>query len=250
MTTPPFYFDWTFWTALLALLALVLSQFPPISILLRRARLNVEAFERIHVAHSLGDPNATLHLVITNSGGREVKIKSIVLNFHRDGDDQFELKGRGYYQSPADQSAVILTPFRLKPDEEWSHMVNFFSLRSNTEEREVNQIKSTIRNSIAPRKSEPGNDKVFLEAPSELVKPATDYFQRKFRWNSGEYEVTLNVVAEPSEASTSQQYRITVFESDNKQLVDETKRYIYGAGVYFSDREQVPIFLPLVPLTR
>lgn len=85
MTTTPFYLDWTFWTAVVALLALVLSQFPPLYVLFRPAQLEVEAFERIHVSHNLGEPNATLHLLITNSGGREVQIKSISLSFHPDG---------------------------------------------------------------------------------------------------------------------------------------------------------------------
>lgn len=250
MITTPFYLDWTFWTAVVALLALVLSQLPPLYVLIRPAQLDVEAFERIHVSHNLGEPNATLHLVITNSGGREVKIKSISLNFQRDGGDQFELQGRGYYQFPADQSAIIFTPFRLKSHEEWSHIVNFFSLRSRVEEREVNQVISAVRNYILPRKAEPGNDKVWIEAPAELVTPTIDHFHRKFKWSAGEYEVTLNVVAEPKKASITKQYRFTVFESDNIQLVDETKRYKLGAGLYFNDAEKNPIFLPLIPLSR
>lgn len=246
----PFYLDWTFWAAVVAFLALVLSQLPPLYVLFRPAQLDVEAFERIHVSHNMGEPNATLHLLITNGGGREVKIKSISLDFHPDGGEHFELQSRGYYHFPADQSAIIFTPFRLKSHEEWSYIVNFFSLRSRAEEREVNQIISAIKNNIIPRKAEPGNDKVWVEVPHELVTPAIEYFHRKFKWSAGEYEVTLNVVAEPKKASLTKKYRITVFESDNIQLIDETKRYKLGAGVYFNDTEKVPIFFPLIPLSR
>ena len=246
--TTPFYLDWTFWTAVVALLALVLSQLPPLYVLLRPVGLDVEAFERIHVSHSLGESNATLQLIIANSGRREIKIKSMSLTFHRGGDTPFAIQARGYYQLPSDQTAVILTPFRLKPNEEWSHIVNFFSFKSREEEREVDQIKSTIRKDIVPRKLEQGNEKIFLEAPPELVVPAIDYFHRKFKWKAGEYKVTLNVVAEPNKASKIQEYRITIFESDSTQMVDETTQYKYGAGVYFPDPEQVPIFLPLVPI--
>ena len=246
----PFYLDWTFWTAVVALLALALSQLPPLHVLFRPAQLDVEAFERIHVSHNLGEPHATLHLVITNSGGREVQIKSITLNFLRDGGEHFELQSRGYYHFPSDQNAIIFTPFRLKSNEEWSHIVNFFSLRSRVEEREVNKFVSAIRNYIVPKKAEPGNDKLWIEAPDELVKPATEYFHRKFKWSSGEYDVTLNVVTEPMKASLTKKYRITVFESDNGQLVDETKRYKFGAGLYFNDTEKEPIFLPLIPWSR
>lgn len=166
------------------------------------------------------------------------------------GGEKFELQSRGYYHFPADQSAIIFTPFRLKSHEEWSHIVNFFSLRSRAEEREVNQVISAIKNNILPRKAEPGNDKVWIEAPPELVTPALEYFYRKFKWSAGEYEVTLNVVAEPMKASITKKYRITVFESDNIQLIHETERYKLGAGVYFNDTEKVAIFLPLIPLLR
>lgn len=249
MTTTPLYLDWTFWTAVVALLALVLSQLPPLHVFLRPAKLDVEAFERIHILHMLGEPNVALHLIITNCGGREVKVKSISLTFQLDGDHQFELQGRGYYQSLTDQTAVILTPFKLKSHQDWSHIVNFFTPRTRAEEREVNQIKSAISNNISPRKNEPGNDKLLLEAPQELVTPAMDYFTRKFKWKAGEYRVTLNVIAEPNNASSSQQFRFTIFESDSQQFLDETKRYKFGAGVYYADGQSVPVFLTLVPLS-
>lgn len=245
--TTPFYADWTFWTAVVALLALVLSQLPPLYTLFRAAALDVEAFDRIHVSHVLGQPTATLHLILTNSGGREAKIKSMSLAFTHDG-DTFELPGRGYYQSPVDQSAVILTSFRLPSNGEWKHIANFFTLPPRADEREIDQIKSAIRNNILPRKSEPGNENILIEAPPQLVAPALDFFHRKFRWHPGEYEVTAKIRAEPSSADIERRYRFTIFESDTAQLVGETERYRYGAGVYFNDSEQRPVFLPLMPV--
>lgn len=250
MITTPFYFDWTFWTAAVALLALVLSQLPPLHVLFRGAALDVEAYDHIQILHALGRPGATLHLILLNRGGREIKVSAISLAFVRDGGDRFELPGRGYYQSPTDQSPVILTSFRLPSNGEWKHIVNFFIPASRTEEREIDQIKSAIRNDIVPRRAQPGNENVLLEAPPDLVAPAEALFRRMFRWQAGEYEVTLNIRTEPKRASITRHYRFTVFESDTAQLVSETKRYKIGAGVYYRDAEQVPVFLPLVPMAE
>lgn len=39
-TPSPFYLDWTFWNTVVALLAVLLSQLPPVSVLLRRTALD------------------------------------------------------------------------------------------------------------------------------------------------------------------------------------------------------------------
>ena len=57
-TPPPFYLDWTFWAAAMAFVAITLSQIPPIHLLLRPKRLDVEVNSRIRVSHMVGNPNA------------------------------------------------------------------------------------------------------------------------------------------------------------------------------------------------
>ena len=42
--SPHFYLDWQFWAAAVAALALVLSQLPPIHLLVRRAKLGMELY--------------------------------------------------------------------------------------------------------------------------------------------------------------------------------------------------------------
>ena len=53
MPTPPspLYLDWTFWAALLSLVAIILSQLPPVHLLVRPKRLEVEVHSRIRVSH-------------------------------------------------------------------------------------------------------------------------------------------------------------------------------------------------------
>lgn len=245
MVLTPFYLDWTFWTAVAALLALVLSQLPPLYVLLRPARLEVEAFDRIQVTHGLGSPNALLHAIVRNTGGRGLIVKALSLQFKRDNEDEFELPGRGYYQSLADQNAVILTSFTLPSMGEWKHVINFFAPLSSADERKLNEVKSAIRNSIMSKKILPENEKVLVEAAPEVVAPAYELFRRQFKWEPGEYEVTLSIKTEPKSACIQRKFRMTIFESDTTQLKDYAERYKYGAGVFYSDTELAPVFLPL-----
>lgn len=247
MAPTPFYLDWTFWTAIVALLALVLSQLPPLYTLFKPAVLEAEAFERILLTHNLGNPGAQLHIVVTNTGGQGARIKSISLAFERGDGCTFELGGRGYFQNASDQTAIIMTPIRLGSKTEWGHIVNFFNYFSREEERLIDRFKSAIRDNIVPRKLMPGNANALLEAPPELVAPAIDFFKSKFKWTAGEYSVTLNIQTERAKQSVARRYRMTIFESEAKQLQDNSERYKYGAGVYYNDSQIEPVFIPLVP---
>ena len=70
----PFYLDWTFRVFVVAAIAVVLFQRPPLNILLRRAKLEVEAYSTLALFRKLVNPNAQLNLIITNTGGRRIKI--------------------------------------------------------------------------------------------------------------------------------------------------------------------------------
>jgi hypothetical protein len=126
----PFYADWKFWSVIVSAVALILSQLPPIHVMLRSARLEVEAYSRILLNHKIGNPNAHLYIRISNVGGREVRIQSITLHFERGTKDNFRLPARTYFQAPSDKQALLLTSFKLKPNEEWGHVVHFYNMFS------------------------------------------------------------------------------------------------------------------------
>jgi len=75
----PFYLDWTFWTAVVAAVALILSQLPPVLSWFRRAKIDIEVYSRIGLSHKIGNPNASMHIILSNSGGRALRIKKVSL---------------------------------------------------------------------------------------------------------------------------------------------------------------------------
>ncbi len=64
LPSDPWYYNWTFWTAVIALAALVLSQFPPLYGLLRPGRLGGELYSRVVLQHKLGNPNARVNVIL------------------------------------------------------------------------------------------------------------------------------------------------------------------------------------------
>ena len=246
MTQAPFYLDWKFWAVVVSFLALVLSQLPPIHIMLRRAKLDVEAYSRIHFTHRVGNPNAQLHLIVSNVGGREIKIKSIALHFKRGNDDQVTLPAQNYLQEPGDKDTVLLTSFKLKPKDEWAHIANFLNFFSRTDEKTFRQLESNLKNDIFEKKELPENKDTVVEADTENVQPIIEFFHRKFRWEPGEYEISLEIKTEPQHASVSKRYRVTLFESDSAELKSYSDDYKYGAGVYWNNSRHTGLILPLI----
>ena len=66
---------WTGVTGVVAVAALVLSQVPPLRVLLRRAKIDVRPHSRITISHWMGNPNFHHLLFIANDGGRRVTIE-------------------------------------------------------------------------------------------------------------------------------------------------------------------------------
>ncbi len=245
MAQTPFYLDWTFWAFVVSFLALALSQLPPIHAMFRRAKLDVEAYSRIHLTHSVGNPNAQLHLIVSNVGGREVKVKSIVLHFKRGNDDQFTLPSQNYLQAPGDKDTVLWTSFKLKPKDEWAHIVNFLNFFSRTDEKALRQIESNLKNDILEKKELPDNKGINVEAEPENVQPVIEFFRQKFRWEPGEYEIALEIKTEPQHANVLKHYRVTLFESDSAELRSYANDYEFGIGVCWSDARHSGLILPL-----
>lgn len=238
MSEVPLYLDWKFWSAVVAAIALVLSQLPPLHIVFKKAKLTCEAYSRLHLTHKVGNPNSQWHLIIENTGGRAVRVKEINLQFRRIGSEAFELPAQSYLKVPGDSEPVMFTPFRLKPGEEWAHIINFFNIFNRDDEKEYRWLESEIRSDILAQREKPENKDKLCEANKLSVRKATAFFTQQFKWHAGEYELQLVVVTDRNLANFSHNYRFSLFESESKELADYVDQYKYGAGIYWVSAAQ------------
>ncbi|MFI4953689.1 MAG: hypothetical protein ACHP7M_11170, partial [Burkholderiales bacterium] len=231
--------------AVVALVALLLSQLPPIHILFRRAKLRCEAFSRLHVTHKVGNPNAQWHLIIENIGGRSLRVKSISLDFRRTGGDVFRLPAQNYLRTPDATENVMLAPFRLEPGEEWAHVMSFFNMYSRDDDIEYRRIESAIRTDILQQREDPANKDRLCEAAPENVELANSFFKRHFKWEPGEYELELAIETDRPEANVKRLYLFSLFESEAEELRGYSDNYKFGGGVYWVSQAQPGILLPV-----
>ena len=243
----PWYLDWTFWAAALSLVAIVLSQLPPVHLLLRPKRLEVEVHSRVQLSHMAGNPNAGVVVSIRNTGDRQLRIRSLALGVSRDAHAPLWLPGQGYFETPSSQSSVLFVPFTLKPGETWAHSVTFL----NTFERQVEKLfreklstlEGDIRRKIWERSKD---DREAVVAEPKNVSPFVDLFRRIFIWYPGEYIVELRVSAEPGSASFSKRYRFTLYESDTEDLRAYIDDYKFGTGLTSKADHHSGVSIPIV----
>ncbi|MBO1012039.1 hypothetical protein IPU70_00665 [Achromobacter sp. SD115] len=242
----PLYLDWQFWSTVLALSALVLSQVPPVHLWFRPRRLDVEVHSRLQVTHRVGNPNVGMYVSVRNTGGRELDVRAMRLSVSRDDNHLCKLPAQNYFETPSSQSSVLFVPFSLKPGENWSHGTNFLQLFDRATEKLYRESESALGLDIRRKlDSRPEFDKNPVVAEPPLVKPFIELFERLFVWLPGEYVVELVVDTEPGSASFTKKYRFTLYESDSAELRSHIDDYPIGGGLSFNVERHVGVFVPL-----
>lgn len=224
--------DWKFWSALIALVALILSQLPPIHVFIRRAKLDLEVYSRIFITHKIGNPNLQIHLILRNVGGRAIRVKKMKAVIFRDNKRVMDLPAQNYIANPKDNQLVLLTSFDLKPQTEWSHLVSFLNYFDRDEEKLYREAEINLKNEILRQRDEFG-EKHFAIAPHEIVEPFNSLLESNFEWFAGEYLLEIAIETNNLKADVSRKYRFTIFESQTESLMNHKKGYPSGDAIFW-----------------
>lgn len=227
------------------------SQCPPIRIWFKKGKLDLEVYSKIYIGHVVGNPNAQLHLVINNIGGRKIKIISISMILSRDGGNEFEIKAQNFLKEQDSKNSVLLTSFTLLPGQEWAHIVNCFNNFSKSDEKRYKTFVKECRENIAPRAVERDRkiteERGLIEASEDIQNKILAFFNEKFIWESGEYKLKIILGCENSAFNIVQNYRFTLYESDSVDLKEYSNEYKYGAGIYYPSATLQGVIIPISP---
>jgi hypothetical protein len=244
--TTPLYLNWSFWAVIVAAIAVILSQLPPVLLWFKKAKIEIELYSKISITHLVGNPNLQLHLIINNIGGRKIRIKNITATIERDGNQVATLPAQNYLQNQNSQNTLLFIAFSLKPTEEWAHIINLLNFFNRDDENEYRRLQagmqSNVREKTAALEEEPQNP---VEIDEILVQPFHQFFNRHFIWNSGEYQLTVNVATDQEKANISKKYRFTVFESHTELLKTITEHYKYGGGIWWDPKVPTNVILEI-----
>lgn len=212
----------------------------------RPRRLIVEVHRRIQITHKVGNPNVGVFASVRNTGGRELRVKSIEVLLSRDGKALGRFNAQNYFENLSSQNSVLFVPFTLNPGESWDHGTNLFDPFDRGTETFFREHESALSSDIRQKMhGRAETDKTLVPADPNLVKPFLEVFERLFVWVPGEYVVELIVTAEPGSASFAQKYRFTLYESDSAEPKPYADDFKFGGGLSYNADSHVGIFVPL-----
>lgn len=247
MPPTPLYLDWAFWAVVAAGISIILSQLPPVLSWFRTAKIDLDVYSKVSITHKVGNPNLQLHLIITNVGGRKVRVEGINVTLTREGGELVSLPAQNYLQNQHDKNVSLLVPFSLSPTKEWAHIVNFLNyfdrIDGNNYQRIEDEMRTHLRDNLETLKEQPHST---LEHDVALVTEAIEFFNSKFIWKSGEYIMLVNVCTSDELANISKEFRFTIFESHTDQLKQITEYYKTGGGIYWTPSIPLNVVLPIL----
>jgi hypothetical protein len=243
------------WSALVAILALVLSQLPPIRELLTPSRVRLSLSDRLVLSHFLGNINLMALVTVENLGSRKqtvAKLDGILLDSsggsRRLPAQQYVLRT----PSPAagqPMPELLMAGIHLKRDEVWSETVRFFRLPSEDEEGRVGEIASQMEKSIRKQAQlRPPEDQKLIEAEPGIVADAMALFKDMFRLSKGNYTFLIAALSDSGDVLDVQGVEFTVYESAVQSLRSATEDYRLGWGVCYPTQSNCAAYPRLRPI--
>ena len=239
--------NWEFWSALVAGIALVKSEFPPISNLFGRPRIEIEVFGKVGIFHHLGNPNVNIFLSLTNIGKRDVKINKIDVSLANENGDTLNLPAQAFFPDMTKNDKVIFSPFKLSSGSDWKYAVQCFNPFSREDDEESRRlslaIKQNIQAKITARTTDEKKELVYADA--ECIQRLTEFCERHYKWRRGEYMLSLRVQTNRHDVSAVKKFRFTLYDSDILYLKNITDGYKCGAGIYYPNADIQTLWIPM-----
>jgi hypothetical protein len=235
------------WSAVIATVAIVLSQLPPIRQLLAGKKMQLTLRNQLGLSHFLGNLTAQAFIDMENTGGSSLTIRAIECLIL--GDHQIRrVPVQSYYprqqQSSPGFQEIPFFPISLKPGEHWAEMARCYQEWSEAQEREISNIIGSMQKDISeklkhreyavPPKLEFGP----VEVDENLVKRSIIFFEKNFWVDIGNYYFIVASKLDDESAIGIKGFSFTIFESHVNTLRSHIEDYRIGAGVCFPISDQ------------
>lgn len=237
--------------AAIAVLAVILSQLPPIRQMLKGKKLRISVADPAQVLHVFGNTNMSLWIDLENVGGKTISVTRIICILARQGCRQF-LTAKTYWLTErlgSDKPLELPLPeIVLKPDERWSGYVHLWDTESwgKTIERRVKSLIVKMRDDLFRKTAKddkemstvPLADRPLIEVDPNLIQEAYDIVRELRTLEASDYELLVAAFDDPQRSPLKiLGFRFTLFESDISDVFEDIEDYRYGYGTVLPARK-------------
>ncbi|WP_145521964.1 hypothetical protein [Yersinia ruckeri] len=231
---------WTAVSAIVASLALLLSQIPPIRTFIGRRKPILTTTPAISITHYLGAPNIQLFLNIENDSPRSLKIKNISMQVTRLGTTNKTLPAFTIFEKPDSHIQTVFAPFTIKPESNWAKNVTFYAPFEGSVEQKLKSMQYKIRNSINNKRNaiqHLGADQPqpIVTADETYVQEAIAFYNANKFWEPGDYSINLSITTDSPKTSIQQRYIFLLTLPEINELDSAAERYKFGSTLTYAD---------------
>lgn len=240
------------WMASAAVIALVLSQLPPILPRvwgrIRGSEVLLASQDSFGLNHHLGRAFLVLHIQIENTGSNPVAIAKIDCVVRRVATGEaspastvWRIPARTYYAESSQSSSsgapprLFIGTIHLKPGEFWQEVVHCYGPRSQGDEEKAQEIQYRFANYIGQeldvRRENRTDDGRYVEVSKELVDEARQFANEMFNFTKGEYELYIAARDRSGRILGVTKNRFILYENMINILRGIFDDYQYGFGV-------------------
>lgn len=226
------------WSTVIALLAVILSQVPPLREVIKGSRVLITAPHQFTLYHHLGSIEIDIFLDIENAGGTTESVRRIDCVIKDLEGKSWNLPAKTYFayqgqtQRGLPPQEFFIGSISLKPGEHWKETVHCYKSWTEDEQEKVNDLILKIERDFRT-KYERKLDKSpkIIEVDPKLVSEAKDFLNKKFDLHKGNYYLLVAALSESNEVINIGGFEFTLYDSSINNLKAVAEDYKYGWGI-------------------
>lgn len=189
----PWYKQTAVWGVIISVLAIVLTQLPPVSNWRARNIIHVELGKRVGLPNTIGIPGYQLFVDLHNKGNRTIDLSKLRLRITYPNNTSKILLAQTYQKITPGQFAPLdfpITSISLSPETSWSELVAFYQELSPEDDETLLIFRFQISKSINDKQQQSMHTGAPIMGPVEadplIVEQAVKFFDKKFDLEKGE----------------------------------------------------------------
>jgi hypothetical protein len=232
------YRQTAFWAVIISVIALILSQLPPIRTWIPNQDVKIEVGNRIGFPSNMGIPGYQILVDLKNTGNRSLTISNLGLEVTYPNGTAKRVDAISYIKILPGQSepqSFPITSIKLNAGEGWTEMVGFTATPSPSEEEEINRLRLQIYQSylskVKAMSPSQYNPSFPIEVDSKVVAEASNFFNQKFDLEKGIYKAAV-ICDINGRKATLKKFEFTLYDYHINMYKSQAEDYKYGWGVY------------------
>lgn len=220
------------WAVIISIIALVLSQLPPVAEWIKKESIDADISKRIVVGSTIGMPEYGFQVDLKNTGNRVLAISDLEIEItYPSGKKKNHIAQ--FYPKPVNGSSesqiIPITRIQLDLRERWSEWVIFHSDLSPQEEEDNDRIRKEFFDTPMSLPVPSGNNKIY-EYKEKIIAEATKLFDQRNEIEKGTYKVSLICNAN-GKRFLLEKFEYTLFEAQINTYKSQVEGYKDGFGL-------------------